>query len=127
MTRSVFLACVVALTLSAFARADQGDPKLKSIEAINFGPDGLLLIGSGSQVVTVETGDTKATTWTKTEVANIDQFLAGKLGVGAKDIQIKRVAVNPASRKAYLAVRNLKAKQDVLLTVDGAGNIAEFS
>jgi hypothetical protein len=127
MKRSFFLACLVLLGLTAFVQAEQGNPKIKTIEAIAFGPDGLLLIGGGAQVVTVETGDTKEIAWSKTEIAGIDQLLAGKLGMTAKDLQIQKIAVNPASRKAYIAVRNLKAKQDVILTVDGAGKVEEFS
>ena len=109
------------------AQADQGNPKLKKIEAIRFGPNGLLLIGGGSEVVTVETGDTKETTWTKTEIPNIEAELAGKLGIGAKDIEIKRITVNPASRKLYVAVRSLKSDQYAILTIDGAGKVDEFS
>src|SRR4051794_2250755 len=101
MTRRFFLACLVALSLTTIAQA-QG-PKLKTIDSIAFGPNGLLLIGGSSQVVTVATGDTKETTWTKTEVANIDQLLAGKLGLTPKDIEVKKLAVNPASKKAYVA------------------------
>src|SRR3977135_3821132 len=119
MTRRLFLAALVSLSLAAFAQADQGNPKLKTIESISFGPNGLLLIGSGTRVVTVETGDTKETAWSKTEVANIDQLLAGKLGLTAKDIQVQKLAVNPASKKAYVAVRSLKTNQYVILTVDG--------
>ena len=100
---------------------------LKSIEAIAFGPNGMLLIGGGSQVVTVDTGDTKEMAWSKNEIANVDQLLAGKLGLTAKDIEIVRLAVNPASRKAYVAVRSLKSNQYAILTVDGSGNVAEFS
>jgi hypothetical protein len=122
----ILLSCIMALSLTAFAQA-QGNPKLKSIESIAFGPNGLLLIGGGTQVVTVETGDTKETAWSKTEVANIDQLLAGKLGLTAKDIEIKKLAVNPASKKAYVAIRSLKGNQYVILTVDGAGKVDEFS
>src|SRR5437762_1606944 len=123
MRTRIFLACVVALSVAAFAQADQGNPKLKSIEAIRFGPNGMLIIGGGSDVVTVETGDTKETTWTKTDIANIDETLAGKLGLKAKDIEIRRITVNPASKKLYVAVRSLKSKQDVILTVDGDGKV----
>lgn len=122
----ILLSCIVALTLTAFAQA-QGNLKLKSIESIAFGPNGLLLIGGGTQVVTVETGDTKETAWSKTEIANIDQLLAGKLGLTAKDIEVKKLAVNPVSKKAYVAVRSLKGNQYVILTVDGAGKVDEFS
>jgi hypothetical protein len=127
MKRRFVLASLALLCAAAFAHADQGNPKLKSIEAIRFGPNGLLLIGAGSDVVTVETGDTKETSWTKTDLANFDQLLAGKLGLKAKDIEIKRIAVNPASRKLYVAVRSLKGNQYAILTVDGAGKVDEFS
>src|SRR5689334_3988851 len=106
MMRSFFAAAVL-LGVAAFAQADQGNPKVKSIDALAFGPDGLLVIGDskGSAVVTVETGDIKETAWAKTEIAGIDQVLAAKLGLTAKDVQIQKIAVNPASRKAYIAVR----------------------
>jgi hypothetical protein len=126
MKRILSLTCLVFF-VAAVAHADQGNPNVKQIEAINFGPNGLLLIAGGTQVTTVDTGDSKETTWTKTEINNVDQMLAAKLGLMAKDIEIRRVAVNPASRKAYFAVRSLKTKQDILLTIDGAGNVAEFS
>jgi hypothetical protein len=121
------LAAVVLLGAAMIARADEGNPKLKSIEAIRFGPEGMLIVGGGSDVVTIETGDTKATTWTKTDIDDFDQFLAGKLGLGAKDIEIRRIAVNPASHKLYAAVRSLKSNQYLILTVDGAGKVEEFS
>ena len=127
MKRSMSLACFALLCAATLAQADQGNPKLKSIEAIRFGPNGLLLIGGGSDVVTVETGDTKQSTWTKTDMADFDQLLAGKLGLKANDIEIRRIAVNPASHKLYVAIRSLKANQYVILTVDGAGKVEEFS
>ncbi|MBM3996642.1 MAG: hypothetical protein FJ303_21185 [Planctomycetes bacterium] len=126
MMRTTF-AFLVVFGVAPLAQADQGNPNLKSVDAIAFGPNGLLIIGSGTQVVAVDTGDTKATDWTKSEVANITEVLAGKLGLSTKDIEVRRLTVNPASRRAYVAVRNLKVKQDIILTVDGGGNVAEFS
>jgi hypothetical protein len=123
-----FSLSALALLLAATAAlADQGNPKLKSIEAIRFGPEGLLIIGGGSDVVTVETGDKTETTWSKTEIANIDGTLAGKLGLAANDIEVRRIAINPASKKLYVAIRSLKSNQYVILTVDGAGKVEEFS
>ena len=122
------LTCLVTLSLAVVAHADQGNPKIKTIDSIAFGPDGLLLIGSGTRVVTVETGDAKeGAAWNKTEIANIDQVLAGKLGLTAKDLEFKKLAVNPASKKAYVAIRSLKNNQYAILTIDGAGKVAEFS
>jgi len=127
MKRSLSLACLALLSLATYAQADQGNPKIQTIEAIAFGPNGLLLIGGGARVVSVETGDTTASPWTRPEIANIDQLLAGKLGMDAKDIEVRKLAVNPASQKAYVAVQALKTKTPVILTVDGSGKVAEFS
>lgn len=126
MIRSLSLACVLLFGVSTFVQADQGNPKVASIEAIAFGPNGLLLIGGGARVVTVETGDVKPAPWSKTEIANIDQVLAGKLGLEPKDIEIRKLAVNPASGKAYVALQSLKTKTGIIVTIDGAGNVAEF-
>jgi hypothetical protein len=127
MKRCLFT-CLALLVAAATAHADQGDPKLKTIDAIAFGPNGLLLIGSGTQVVTVETGDTKPANPSPpdAEFADLDQQVAGMLGLSPKDIQFVKMAVNPASRKAYIVVRSLKTKQDVILTVNG-GKLAELS
>ncbi|HEX3314546.1 MAG TPA: hypothetical protein VHR72_06610 [Gemmataceae bacterium] len=126
MKRLLTLACLSLLGLANFAAAEQGNPKLKTIEAIAFGPKGLLLIGGGPQVVSVDTGDTTMVPWTTDSIANIDQILAGKLGLTPKDIEVRKLAVNPASGKAYIAIQSLKNKASVILTVDGAGKIAEF-
>ncbi len=126
MKRALSLSCLLLLGLASFVQAEQGNPKLKTIEAIAFGPNGLLLIGGGARVVTVETGDTTPSTWSATEIANLDQLLAGKLGLPAKDIEVRKLAVNPASHKAYVAVQSLKTKDNVILTIDGAGKVAEF-
>lgn len=126
MKRAFSLACVLLVGLASFVQAEQGNPKIKTIEAIAFGPNGLLLIGGGAQVVAVETGDTTPSTWSKTEIANVDQLLAGKLGLPAKDIEVRKLAVNPASRKAYVALQSLKTKDNAILTIDGEGKVAEF-
>jgi len=127
MKRSLALACLLLLGLATFAAAEQGNPKIQSIESIAFGPKGLLLIGGGSRVVAVETGDTQPTQWTRPEVLNIDQVLAGKLGLDAKDIEVRKLAVNPASHRAYIAVQALKTKTPAILTVDGSGKVGEFA
>lgn len=126
MKRLFSLACLALLGLAASAQAEQGNPKVKAIEAIAFGPKGLLLIGGGARVVSVQTGDTTPTKWTKTEIDGIDGVLAGKLGLQPKDVEVRKLAVNPASGKAYIALRSLRTKADVILTVDGDGKVAEF-
>jgi len=102
---------------------------VQSIEAISFGPQGLLLIGDGrgSQVVAVDTGDTTAKLWSRTELKGIKDQLAGKVAPPARAIEIQKMAVNPASHTAYFAVRILDGKKDLVLTVDGTGQIKEFA
>ena len=130
---SVVLGAGVALALgvstaqaqtNSLRNPEQGTPTVKSIEAIGFGPDGLLLIGDGKgkQVVAVDTGDTTKVAWAKTEITDLTNVLAQRLGAEAKDIQILKVAVNPASQRAYIAVRMLAMKKDIVLTVDGNAN-----
>jgi len=82
-----------------FKSTSTGNPKVQSIEAISFGPQGLLLIGDGrgSQVVAVDTGDTTAKLWSRTELKGIKDQLAGKVGTTGKGIEIQKMAVNPAS------------------------------
>jgi hypothetical protein len=132
------LAASAALTLGSGAaqaqssplkNPEQGTPAIQSIEAISFAPGGVLLIGDGKgkQMVAVETGDTTKVQWTKTEVADIASVLAGRLGATAKDIQILKMAVNPASQTAYFAVRMLAMKKDIVLTLDGNGKVQELA
>jgi hypothetical protein len=111
-----------------FKNTTTGNPKLKSIEAISFGPKGLLLIGDGrgSQVVAVDTGDTTLKTWTKTEVKKIKDELANRVGTTGKGIEILKMAVNPASQTAYFAVRIMQGKKDLILTMDASGKVNEF-
>jgi len=111
MKRSLSLACLVLFGLAAFAQAEQGNPKIQTIESIAFGPNGLLVIGGGARVVTVETGDTREIPWTKTEIMNVDQLIAGKLGLPAGDVEIRKLAVNPASRKAYVAASRSRRRR----------------
>jgi hypothetical protein len=114
---------------NALKNPEQGTPPIQSIDAISFAPDGILLIGDGKgkQLVAVESGDTTKVQWTKTEVADITNVLAGRLGATAKDIEILKVAVNPASQTAYFAVRMLALKKDIVLTLDGNGKVKEVS
>jgi hypothetical protein len=108
--------------------ATQGDPKIKSIDAISFAPGGVLLIGdgSGSQIVAIASKDTKPQKWTRTEIANIKDELAGRLGTTGKAIEIKKLAVNPESQTAYFAVRNLDSKKNLILTLSGSGKVGEL-
>src|SRR5947209_5335243 len=121
LTRLFALALVLAAAVTASATAVEptvGNPGIKSIEAIAFGPDGLLLIGDGKgeQVVVVETGDQTPVKWATTTLPAIKENIAGRLGTTASGIDIIKLAVNPASHRAYIAVRKLQGKEDLIVT-----------
>jgi len=52
--------------------------------------------------------------------------LAGRIGTTAKGIEILKLTVNPASTTAYIAVRKLDDKKNLILTVDGTGKVNEL-
>lgn len=124
----VYLTMAAAVHGQSLKAPKTGDPQLKSIEAISFGPQGLLLIGDGKgrQVVAIDTEDTTPKKLSKTEIPNIADELAGRIGTTGKGIQITKLAVNPASQAAYFAIRKMDDKKDLLLKLDGDGKISEF-
>jgi hypothetical protein len=126
-TVALLVTGAVSLTASA-VEPTVGNPGIKSIEAIAFGPEGLLLIGDGrgEQVIAIETGDTAPVKWATKEITGIKDHLAGRLGTTASGIDIIKLAVNPASHKVYIAVRKLQGKEDIIVTLDGAGKASEF-
>lgn len=138
--RNLFSSLALALTVtvgfshavsaaSPIKSASSGTPAIKGINVISFAPGGVLLIGDGpgAQLVAIETGDTAVTPWTVARVDKIDEKLAAKLGTTAAGIEILHLAVNPASHTAYIAVRKQDDRKHIILTVNGAGKIGEFS
>lgn len=114
-------------TDKVFAKTENGTPKIQSIDAIAFGPNGALLVGDskGGQVVAIDTKDVKSTPWKAKPIDNFVEKLADKLGSTAKKIELKALAVNPASGTAYVVVRN--DGKPTIVTIDGAGKIGEVS
>lgn len=110
------------------AEAAEGDPGLKSINVISFAPEGVLLIGDGaaSQILAIDTQDAKPTEPLSKKVPDIQKQIAGHLGTKRDGVEILDLAVNPASNKAYIAVRKQDDKSYLIVTVDGSGEIREF-
>ncbi len=98
-----------------------GTPEIKSINALAFGPDGVLFIGDSKSaaIFAVDTKDkTPVEKATAVEIKNIDQKIAAALGTDAKNISIRDIAVNPISKKVYFAVLSTDGTS-VLLSLDG--------
>src|ERR1700676_1721300 len=69
-------------TEEVFKKTENGSPKIESIDAITFGPNGALLIGDskGGQVVAIDTKDTKAKPWKAAAIEKFNEKIAAKLG-----------------------------------------------
>jgi len=98
-----------------------GTPAIQSVNALAFGPDGILFIGDAksASVFAIDTKD--KTTLDKApavDIKNVDQKIAAVLGTEAKNISILDVAVNPVSKKIYCAVQSAD-NSTVLLTIEG--------
>ena len=86
----------------------KGTPEIKSISALSFGKDGVLFIGDskGASVFAIDTKDAKNTTAsTPVNMSNIDQKIAAALGTQKENVNIMDMAVNPVSKKIYIAVQ----------------------
>lgn len=114
----------LALTLAAHAgvlsKTTQGQPALKRIDVIEFGPEGVLFVGdgAGAQIFAVQTND-KAGAPLPAKIPGLSARLAEKLGAKADGIEILDFAVNPATGTACFAVRKQDDKSYVLLTLRG--------
>jgi hypothetical protein len=99
----------------------RGTASVQSISAIAFGPDGILFIGD-SKSATVFAIDTKDKTTVEkaaaVEIKDIDKKIAAALGTETKNIRIQDLAVNPISKKIYIAVHGVDGTP-VLLTWEG--------
>lgn len=100
------------LAASAFASdltdgLKEGNPELKSMGPIAFGPEGILFAADtkSAAVFAIATADVRPAQDAKPlKVEGINQKIAGLLGTSADQILIADMAVNPISRKAYIAV-----------------------
>ena len=121
-------ACLALVVLVAATHSEKnpyglikGTPGIKSINALAFGPDGILFIGDSKSaaVFAVDTKDkTPVAKAGAVEVKNIDQKIAARLGTEVKNISIQDMVVNPVSKKVYCAVQHMDGTS-VLLTIEG--------
>ena len=106
---------------SSFEGFVNGSPEIKSINALAFGPDGVLFIGDSKSaaVFAVATNDVdKNEKGTAVDIKKFDIKVASALGTSVENISIEDIAVNPISKKVYCAVQ-LNDGSYALLRVDG--------
>jgi hypothetical protein len=124
----IFGLCALVAGITAFTfRAEElpynlktGTPEIKSITSLAFGPDGILFIGDskGASVIAVNTKDASNSELQPINAVGIDKKLAGMLGTTEENISILDIAVNPISKKVYLAVQSGDGTP-VLLSIEG--------
>jgi hypothetical protein len=98
-----------------------GTPEVLSIDALAFGPEGILFIGDSKSatIFAIDTQDKNvADNAEPVEMQQFDQKVASALGTTAENISIQDMAVNPLSKKIYFAVQNADGTP-VLLTIEG--------
>ena len=98
-----------------------GNPAIESINAISFGPDGILFIGD-SKKATVYALDTQDKT-TKEKggdirIEDFDEKIATSLGTTVDDIKITDMVVNPISKMPYFSINTMDGTP-VLLRLNG--------
>ncbi len=105
-----------------------GTPEIKSITALTFGPSGILFIGDSqnAMVIAMDTKDTKKAAAQPYSMQNIDTKIAEALGTTKDNITITDMAVNPVSKKLYIAIKSADGSP-VLLTLSNNNEIKPVS
>ncbi|MBN7816760.1 hypothetical protein [Algoriphagus pacificus] len=110
-------ACLLIASVMAFTfRSEElpfgmtkGTPEIKSMTSLAFGPEGVLFIGDskGASVYALNTKDTELVTAAPSvSIEGIDTKLAAMLGTTVDNVSILDIAVNPNSKKVYMAVQS---------------------
>ena len=127
-TPPAFAADQTSAAQKFFKNPQHGNPNLKSIGTLSFGPQGLLLVAEprSAAIVAIDTGDTGPVVKLKQRVEDVAGQAAARLGAPAGGAQIVDLAVNPASGKIYLSVIRTADKQVAILTVDADGKMQDL-
>ena len=97
-----------------------GDPGISSINAMAFGPEGILFIGDSesAEVIAIDLSMHPAADNSKVNIKDLDGHIADLFGTSNDQVQITDMAVNPANQNIYLSVKHSSGKS-LLLRVDG--------
>lgn len=110
----LFFACItlLAATLPSVKLPygfSKGTPEIRSISALSFGKEGILFIGDSKSatVFAVDTKDNKKMeNAASISLTEIDVKIAVALGTQKENITITDMAVNPVSKKIYIAIQS---------------------
>ena len=128
------LMLAVLVTVPALADTDNtakaGKIELQSVGALEFGPDGTLFVGDseGASVYAIEVAPEKKGSGAFEPIQDLDEKIAAVLGVGAREVLIRDMAVHPATGTVFLSV--MRGRGDdaapVIVQVDREGTVSEL-
>lgn len=106
----------------------KGNPDLKSVGKITFGPGGLLVVADPAKatITVIDTHDLGPLKKLEKKVSKIDKAVAASLGVKPEEIEIADMAVNSQSGNVYLSVIRKTDGQPAILVVDAMGKVKNF-
>jgi hypothetical protein len=115
------LAFAVPANAGVLGKTIQGKPAIKRIDALEFGPEGVLFIGdgAGAQIFAIQTGEKSGAAKFPAKIAGINARLAEKLGAKPDGIELLDFAISPTTGTAYFAVRKQDDKTYVVLSLRG--------
>lgn len=108
-------------TVDLTANFTFGDPAIESINALSFGPEGILFIGDSKKaaVYALDTEDkSKKEKGGEIRIEEFDEKIAASLGTTVEDIKITDMVVNPISKTPYFSI-NTKDGTPILLRLNG--------
>lgn len=103
---------------------EQGAPDLQSAGPLAFGPSGIVFVGDtkGAAIYAIQTGDKPASpAKANLNIESLGQQLGELLGVDAKEVAVRDLAVNPESGNAVLSVAVGQERKPALVRVDNSG------
>ncbi|UZR95009.1 hypothetical protein [Chondrinema litorale] len=97
-----------------------GNPEIKSISSMDFGPQNLLFIGdaTSASVIAVDMSGKSEEQSSEVNIKNVDKTLAMQLGTTVDQIEITDMAVHPGTKQIFLAVQHSSGKS-MLFKVEG--------
>ena len=106
----------------------KGNPDLKSVGKITFGPGGLLVVADPAKatITVIDTHDLGPLKKLEKKIPKIDLAVAASLGVKPEQITIADMAVNSESGKVYLSVIRKTDGQPAILVIDAMGKVKNF-
>ena len=129
-TRIALVMAAVVLAVAPVGAVEKGNPNVKSISAMAFGPNGVLFIGdtASAKVFAIETADTAPAGKGDVMVEKLGDKLGSALGTTSDNVTVNDFKVNPSSGNIYIgATRKGAGGGPVVMKLDREGKLSEFA